>query len=93
MRSSAILFWRSLDNAIHLICRTLSLESFKCLPISSNDLGVSPVRPKCCFTTFISLSQSPQRSISMSLFLNSFFTIASGVVSSGPGVTSYIVRL
>lgn len=88
LRSLIVVFSRSLDNAVQLICLTLSLESFKCLPISSYDLGVSPCRPKCNFSTVISLSHSPWRSFSTSLFMNRFFTITSGVISSGPAVIS-----
>ena len=89
-KGSTILFCLNFDNAMPIICRTLSLDSFTSLPISSQDCGVCPFSPKCNLKTCASLSVSTVwNSFSSSCFNNSFLTMFSGIDSSGPGMISY----
>lgn len=87
-RMSTTLVCRNFDKAMPLICRILSLESFNILPISSQDRGGSPLSPKCNLNICSSRLSSDVRSFSSSCFISCFFTIFSGVVSSGPDIIS-----
>lgn len=83
-----LIFW-SLESAMQRICLTLSLERFMSLPISSQDRAVSPFRPKYNLRMCSSLWSNVLRSLSKSCFICCLVTMASGIVSSGPGMTSY----
>lgn len=88
-KGSTISLCLNFDSAVQIICRTLSLDSFTSLPISSQDCGVCPFSPKCNLNICASLSvRTVWNSFSSSCFNNSLLTMFSGIVSSGPGMIS-----